>query len=150
MKSFDDASGSSTTKTSLGTLIGRALWLRCPVCGGGRLFRRGLLMHSRCTNCGLRFEREPGYWLGSIYVNYGLTALIVTFSYFALYFSEALEPTQILWLLTAFCVLFPLWFFRYARAIWMAFDLYFDPAEPDEFKSQNGTAERQQETATED
>ena len=28
---------------------------------------------------------------------------------------------------TAFCVLFPLWFFRYARSLWLGFDYYFDP-----------------------
>ena len=28
---------------------------------------------------------------------------------------------------TAFCVLFPLWFFRYARSFWLGLDYYFDP-----------------------
>jgi uncharacterized protein (DUF983 family) len=163
MKSFDDASGLSAhpraatdftaahptektppaTKPALSTLVGRALRLRCPACGRGRLFRKGLLMHPQCLSCGFRFEREPGYWLGSIYVNYGLTALIVTVGYFALFFSELLEPNHILWLLTAFCVLFPLWFFRYARAIWVAVDLYFDPAQADEFAPQNSAPDRE-------
>jgi len=84
-------------------------------------------MYPQCQQCGYRFQREVGYWLGAIYVNYGLTALIVTAAYFALFFTDALPPQQVLWLLTAFCVLFPLWFFRYARSIWIAFDMYFDP-----------------------
>jgi hypothetical protein len=33
-----------------------------------------------------------------------------------------------LWPLAAFCVFFPLWFFRYARSLWLAFDEYFDPS----------------------
>ena len=33
----------------------------------------------------------------------------------------------LLWPLAAFSVLFPLWFFRYARSLWVGFDQYFDP-----------------------
>lgn len=86
-------------------------------------------MNANCPHCGIRFEREPGYWLGSIYFNYGLTAMIVTASYFAFYFSEVLPQWAVMAILLAFCVVFPLWFFRYARCIWMAFDLYLDPRE---------------------
>jgi uncharacterized protein (DUF983 family) len=112
---------------SLATMLGWALRLRCPVCGMGKLFCGWFRMPERCTHCGFRFERGPGYWLGSIYVNYGLTALLVTIAYFVLFFTDALPQTAVLWLLTAFCVLFPLWFFRYGRSIWIALDLYFDP-----------------------
>ncbi|MCC7085109.1 MAG: DUF983 domain-containing protein [Pirellulales bacterium] len=121
-------------KPSLATLFWRALRLRCPVCGEGQLFRGWFRMHERCAACKFQFNRGPGYWLGSIYVNYGLTALIVTTSYFAMYFADALPQTAILWLLTAFCVAFPLWFFRYARSIWIGFDLYVDPRQADEVK----------------
>jgi uncharacterized protein (DUF983 family) len=117
----------ATPGSSLGTQLWRAAGLRCHVCGQGRLFRGWFRMHERCENCGFRFERSPGFWLGSIFVNYGLTALIVTGAYFALFFTEALQPDWIVRLLLLFCVLFPLWFFRYARSIWIAIDLYFDP-----------------------
>jgi uncharacterized protein (DUF983 family) len=112
---------------SLHTLLWRALRLRCPVCGEGKLFRGWFRMYDRCSDCQFRFERSPGYWLGSIFVNYGLTALIVTATYFALFFTEALPEVWIVRLLLAFCILFPLWFFRYARSIWISIDLYFDP-----------------------
>jgi hypothetical protein len=104
------------------------------------LFRGWFRMHEQCVHCRFRFERSPGYWLGSIFVNYGLTALIVTGAYFALFFSEALPPEWIMRLLLAFCVLFPLWFFRYARSIWIGIDLYFDPepaAKPSSTKPAN-------------
>ena len=101
------------------------------MCGRGRLFRGWLRMPASCNVCGYRFERGPGYWLGSIYINYGLTALLVTIAYFVLFFTDALPQVAVLWLLAAFCFLFPLWFFRYARSLWMAFDLYFDPVRED-------------------
>jgi hypothetical protein len=89
-------------------------------------------MHPRCRNCGFRFERGPGYWLGSIYVNYGLAAILVTAVYFVLFFTDALPQETVLWLLVAFCIVFPLIFFRFARSIWIAFDVYFDPIRPEE------------------
>jgi uncharacterized protein (DUF983 family) len=119
-------------RPSLSTMFWRSLRLRCPVCGEGKLFRGWFRMHDRCESCGFNFDRGPGYWLGSIYVNYGLTAMIVTAAYFALFFTDVLPQTSVLWLLTTFCVLFPLWFFRFARSIWMGFDLYFDPGQREE------------------
>src|SRR6185369_9788049 len=57
----------------------------CPRCRRGPMFRlpvwRGpISMHERCGVCGLRFEREPGYFVGAMYMSYGLTlppALII-------------------------------------------------------------------------
>lgn len=84
-------------------------------------------MSPRCEVCKLDFRQEPGFYLGSIYFNYGLTALIVTAAYFTLYFAADLPDGVLLGGLTAFCVLFPLWFFRYARSLWLGVDQYFDP-----------------------
>lgn len=111
----------------LQTILWRSCRLRCPACGEGRLFVAPFRMHSQCSHCGLSFEREGGFFLGSIYVNYGLTAVLVTIGYFTLFFTEATSPDVALWLCAAFCVLFPLWFFRYARSVWFGLDCYFDP-----------------------
>ncbi len=114
---------------SFSNILARSLRLRCPQCGQGPLFAGWLRMHPRCEHCGLAFQREPGFFLGAIYFNYGLTALIITASFFGLYLGAGIQPNVLLWPLTAFCVLFPLWFFRYARALWLGFDQYWDPRE---------------------
>jgi hypothetical protein len=98
-------------------------------------------MYDRCTACGRRFNRAPGYLLGSIYINYGVTAMLVVIAYFTLFFSDALRGKPLLAVLTAFSVLFPLWFFRYARAIWIAFDECWDPW-PNEQESRKISRER--------
>ncbi len=109
------------------TTLSRAWRLRCPACGQTKLFANWIRMHKKCNACGLKYEREPGYFLGSIYVNYGLTALLVTALYFSLFFSEWVSPQAALALVAAFAVIFPMWFFRYARSIWLGFDHYWDP-----------------------
>src|SRR3978361_101312 len=50
----------------------RALRLRCPVCGEGRLFA-GWTMHALCPACGFPFDREPGYWTNAVTLNFLLT-----------------------------------------------------------------------------
>lgn len=89
-------------------------------------------MNAQCDQCGLTFDCGAGYYLGSIYVNYGITALLIILGYFALFFGTEMSDKTRLWLLTAFCVLFPLWFFRYARSLWRGMDHYFDPPQPSE------------------
>lgn len=108
-------------------LVLRCLRLRCPICGNGRLFQGWLKMNDVCPKCGAAFEREAGFYLGSIYVNYGLTALVVAIGYPLLLFNEVLAERTLLLLALAFSILFPIWFFRYARALWLGFDEYCDP-----------------------
>jgi uncharacterized protein (DUF983 family) len=48
----------------------------CPRCRTGKIFRKSVWlfprMHERCPACGLKFEREAGYFLGAMYISYGL------------------------------------------------------------------------------
>ena len=53
-------------------------------------------MHEACPHCGRPFQRGPGFFLGSIYFNYGVTALLVTVMYFAFFFTEVLTDRQLL------------------------------------------------------
>jgi uncharacterized protein (DUF983 family) len=103
--------------------------LRCPLCGQGKLFRTWLLMHERCPQCGVKFEREPGFFLGSIYINYGLTVLVVAIIYPALLFNQVVPEQPLLWSALAFTILFPLLLFPWARSLWLGFDQWRDPRE---------------------
>jgi uncharacterized protein (DUF983 family) len=111
----------------VGLLWWRALRLRCPACGRAKMFRGWFAMHEACPACGRVFTREPGYLLGSIYFNYGLTASLVIVLYFAMFFGDVLEDWQRLVALSLFAAGFGTWFFRYARAFWIAFDERWDP-----------------------
>ena len=86
-------------------------------------------MNERCPQCGVKFEREPGFFLGSIYVNYGLTALIVTIAYPVLLFGWGVPETPLLIGAVAFTVIFPIVIFPWARSVWLGFDQWQDPRE---------------------
>jgi len=84
-------------------------------------------MHEKCSHCGVSFKREAGFYLGSIYFNYGLTALVIAVVYPLLLFNQVASNNTLLIIALAFCLLFPIWFFRYARALWLGFDQFVDP-----------------------
>ena len=108
-------------------LVGRALRWKCPLCGTGNLFRGGLSMHEKCAHCDVKFEREPGFFLGSIYFNYGLTALLATIIYAVLYANRLASGWEPKAALLVFVVIFPLLFHRHARSLWLGFDQWYDP-----------------------
>ena len=120
-----------STKTSLL----RGLLLRCPYCGRGKLFRRGLAMYERCPVCGWRFEREEGYWTGAIAVNMTVTALLIVIILVPVAIVLATSQIPVLELMIASLplpILLPLLFFRHAKSLWMSFDFMMHPVEPDE------------------
>ena len=84
-------------------------------------------MHDRCPKCGASFEREEGFFLGSIYFNYGLTALVVAIAYPVLLFTQSVPAPWLMGGTLAFAILFPLLFFRYARSLWLGMDQFLDP-----------------------
>jgi len=114
-------------------LRGRALRLRCPWCGEGKLFERGFRMHARCSGCGFKFEREGGYFLGSIYVNYGVAIVVALALHLPMQYVWFVPIALQIAVLVTVVAGIGFGFFRHARALWLAFDLRFDPPRPDEF-----------------
>lgn len=105
---------------------------RCPRCLKGPVFPPTLagligLMNERCPECGLVFLRETGYFLGAMYVSYGLGVL--TILPIGILLAVILEWSlavviPLLVLLTVLCM--PL-FLRYSRIIWLHVDQAVDP-----------------------
>ena len=84
-------------------------------------------MAEACALCGLRFERAQGYFVGAIYVNYAMTAVLTIGGFFLLWGLTALSTAAQLALLLPVVILFPLWFFRYSRSLWLAVEYGLNP-----------------------
>lgn len=117
-------------KQDKGQIFAKGLRLRCPRCGEGQMFAGMFKMRSECGSCRFRFEREAGYFVGAMYINYGITVFVAFAGYFGLdYFTPIpFLPNFILW--GTFCALFPIFFFRYSRSLWLSLDYIFNPSEP--------------------
>lgn len=118
--------GGIMPRLDYGTAVGRAIRLKCPRCGIGPLFRGLFSMHSRCSECGFVYERAPGYFLGSAYLNYGFMALTLTPMYMALHFGWGWSNQSLAIPLGLYCAIVPIVLFRYARAWWLAMDCMLD------------------------
>ena len=113
-------------------LVANAFRLRCPVCKEGKIFSGWFTMATHCPVCGVRLERAPGDMLGSIYFNYGTTGVITTVSYVCFRFIWRVPDAVLISALACFTVLFPMFFFRYARSSFLVFDQFFSPRTPDD------------------
>lgn len=104
----------------------RGLALKCPRCGEGRLFRNFFQMYRSCSACEFVYERAPGFFLGSAYINYGFTVVSLTVLYVSLHYGLELSNRAVTpWLVTYF-VIVPLVMFRFARSLWLAMDCFYD------------------------
>jgi uncharacterized protein (DUF983 family) len=111
-----------------------ALWrMRCPRCCDGKIYVHGMQMNERCPACNLLFEREPGYFMGALYISY---ALAIAFLLLCMWIVSMLLPTLDLGWIVLICGLcfvpFVPMVTRYARVIWIFFDRWAWPSSPDE------------------
>ena len=79
-------------------------------------------MNSYCFHCGLKFEREQGYFVGAIYVNYAVTAVACLAVPVALDVAIGVPLWTQLAIAFVIALLVPVVFFRYARSLWLGFD----------------------------
>ena len=103
-------------------ILRRALGMRCPRCGRSPLWARYFRMHERCAACGLRYEREQGYFVGAIYINYAVTVAVAAGAVLAADALVGLTLAEQLALGVTLAALVPLVFFRYARSLWLSLD----------------------------
>jgi uncharacterized protein (DUF983 family) len=107
---------------------------RCPRCRQGRVFppflsRRFVSMNQTCDVCGLKFEREPGYFLGAMYFSYtlGVLTILPVSLLLILVAGWDLAPVMVVMVVQTL-ISMPL-FFRYSRVMWLHLDLAFIPIE---------------------
>jgi uncharacterized protein (DUF983 family) len=105
---------------------------RCPRCLAGAIFPGTLLgaiglMNSRCSQCGLPFLREAGYFLGAMYVSYFLGVLTVLPVGLLLALVLEWPLIVVIPLVILQTVLFMPLFLRFSRVIWLHVDQAIDP-----------------------
>lgn len=99
---------------------------RCPVCLQGKVFSSLLGMNTTCPVCGLKFERETGYFLNSMFVAYTIGFLMLAPSAFLMAWLDVSILVFALVLTVETAVLWPL-LFRFSRIIWLHLDQALDP-----------------------
>ena len=81
-----------TERPRITTVLGRGFRRRCPRCGEGQLFRRGIETHERCSECQLLYQRNYGDIWGFIII---MDRIPVMFAVIAIYFGFQSTSWQI-------------------------------------------------------
>lgn len=114
------------------SLLARALSRRCPNCGHGGIFLSYFRLRRQCLECGLLLDRgEPGYQVGAYMFNLIAAELVFATVLVAVVVGTWPDPP---WALlqyggVALMLLMPVLFYPFAKALFLAFDLLFRPAE---------------------
>jgi uncharacterized protein (DUF983 family) len=96
-----------------GNLALNILTEKCPHCGESKVFKKMKNpfifpeMKDNCDVCNYRFDREPGYFLGAMYLSYAMAVFLGILTFLTCYFFfPGMEtiwiPTLIFVVITAF------------------------------------------------
>lgn len=112
-------------KSSRGNILVNILTEKCPKCGKGQVFEKRNIfqfpvMKNNCETCDYKFDREPGYFLGAMYLSYALAVLqaIITFLIFYFFF-PAVPVLYVAFTMVGVIFLFALKNFKLSRVIYI-------------------------------
>jgi uncharacterized protein (DUF983 family) len=119
-----------------GSVLSAIIRQRCPRCRAGKIFPYSIFlgfpkMSERCPVCDLKFQREEGYFLGAMYISFGLALAIIALIGALLWMVTGWWITKVtIWAVVIFLPLAPAIALA-SRVLWIHLDQAFDP-EPKE------------------
>jgi uncharacterized protein (DUF983 family) len=118
-----------------GSKLNSILTGSCPRCQKERMYVNSnpfnmmtvLKMHEKCSHCGLKYQLEPSFFYGAMYVSYGInvaigiTAFVISFVFFKFNLKVSYGI-----IIGSIIVLYPL-VLRWSRNIYINMFISFDP-----------------------
>lgn len=116
-------------KVTKGQILARGLAHRCPNCGAHTLFKPGTLfeLNAECPGCGLKIERDEGFFLGSMSLNYGVTILGFLVPVLLLYLAGVFSGFTAALVAGIGAIAVPIIFYRSSRSWWLMSYYFFLP-----------------------
>lgn len=116
-------------------LLGRALRLRCPHCGGAPVLASWGTVHPRCAACRFRFERSrDSYFTGAMFFN-----LITAEFLFATLFGAAIVASwpavdwdALTYGAVAGMAVAPILLYPFSKVLYLSVDVFMRPVRPEE------------------
>lgn len=100
----------------------------CPHCHQGKVFNEKSIffkfgfpkMNAHCSHCDFKFEKEPGYFFGAMYLNYGLTVAqgIATYCIAQFFFTETFD-LRIIPIIALVIITMASFNIRFSRLLWI-------------------------------
>lgn len=118
-----------------GSKLNSILTGTCPKCQNESMYldknplhlKNTLKMHDHCSHCGLKYQIEPSFFYGAMYVSYGLNVGIgiAVFVLSSIFFGAPLKGTFIA-IIASLIILFP-FILRLSRNIYINMFISYDP-----------------------
>jgi uncharacterized protein (DUF983 family) len=120
----------ASRRSPISQAVRRGLRCRCPRCGRGRLFKRPWRVAVRCCFCRLPFYRESGYFVGAMYLNFIISAVVATILFLLagalrLWRGFPLRDQLAIWITLS--VLWCLVLMRSSYGLWINLDFWISP-----------------------
>jgi uncharacterized protein (DUF983 family) len=107
--------------------IWRGFTHACPKCGSRKTHMKYFSIKDTCPKCGLKFEREEGYWTGAMAVNIVFSAIVIALGLAIGLITTApdIAVVPIIATLAPLTVLLPILGYPFSQTIWMGIDYGF-------------------------
>ncbi|MEP1489294.1 MAG: DUF983 domain-containing protein [Algibacter sp.] len=100
---------------------------KCPQCEKNNIFKsKGNLfkfqipeMHDTCESCNFKFEKEPGFFFGAMFVSYAVTAAEFIAAFITSHFIFGLSLLTAFIIVVVIAILLSAFNFRLSRTIWI-------------------------------
>jgi len=113
---------------------------RCPRCRQAPLFiepldlGNPLAMHHSCSNCAQRFEPEPGYYYGAMFLSYGLSCFLLLPLALLLVFYFKWSVNGAMAVIIFLGAVFFLRILRFSRSLWIHLMIRYRPEKGKNYK----------------
>jgi len=116
-------------KVTQGQILARGLANHCPNCGANTLFPPvpSFRVNPRCSECGLKFDRGDGFFLGPFVVNYTVTVFVFIVPTIVLYGFGAMPRAAMLAAIIFCALVLPALLYRRSWGWWLTGYFYFLP-----------------------
>ncbi len=105
----------------------------CPRCQRSPIFVQPfniadpIAMPKKCSTCGQKFEPEPGFYFGAMFLSYIISSFFFLSIAAACILIWDWTVNQAFVLIIAFAIITYLWFLRISRSLWIHIVVGFDP-----------------------
>ena len=87
--------------------------------GGNILLLSIPKMNNRCPECNYKFEREPGFFFGAMFVSYALAVAQMITSLVVFWYFIDLSPLKVFLVFAVIALLLSTINFKWSRSIWI-------------------------------
>ena len=77
-------------------------------------------MRKTCPVCGVRYEREDGEYVTSMYISSMMSGVLFVILYVIMNYGLGVSFELQMWTLVPFALLFTIWFYPLSKSLWAA------------------------------